>query len=132
MQEAFVRAVARPYKVLAADSSEAWLRTVSLNIARTRFRRRHRRDVLMRRIPPRPEAIPGAGPEWLATMAAIRNLPAPQAEAIALHYLADLPIDEIARTLGAPVGTIKARLSRAWVALNAILTEQNEKDEERS
>jgi RNA polymerase sigma-70 factor (ECF subfamily) len=122
VQEAFVRAVARPQKVLAADSAEAWLRTVALNIARTRFRRRHRLDVLLRRIPPKPEEIPGVGPDWLAMMAAIRKLPPTQAEAIALHYLADLTIDEIARTLGAPAGTVKARLSRGRTALADLLT----------
>ncbi|WP_222853498.1 RNA polymerase sigma factor [Fodinicola acaciae] len=131
VQEAFVRAVSRPAKVLSASSPEAWLRTVSLNIARSRFRRRHRMDILLRRIPPPPQQIPDAGPEWLAVLAAVRRLPAAQAEAIALHYLADLPIDEIARTLNAPVGTIKARLSRGRATLAAILTDV-ELDEEQS
>jgi RNA polymerase sigma-70 factor (ECF subfamily) len=132
VQEAFVRAVARPGRVLAVSSPEAWLRTVALNIARTRFRRRHRMDILLRRIPPPPEQIPDAGPEWLAMMAAVRQLPAAQAEAIALHYLADLPIDEIARTLHAPVGTIKARLSRGRAALAAILTDIDLDEETQS
>jgi RNA polymerase sigma-70 factor (ECF subfamily) len=131
VQEAFVRAVARPQKVLGADSPEAWLRTVALNIARTRFRRRHRMDVLLRRMPPKPEEIPGVGPDWLAMMAAIRQLPPTQAEAIALHYLADLSIEEIARTLGSPAGTIKARLSRGRTALADLLTSTKNGEETR-
>ena len=34
-----------------------------------------------------------------------------------LHYLADLPVDEIAGLLEVPVGTVKSRLSRARAAL---------------
>lgn len=121
VQEAFTRAVARPAKVLAADSPEAWLRTVSLNIARSRYRRRSKLDTLLRRTPEEPSALPGIGVERLAVMAAIRRLPRPQAEAIALHHLADLTVEEVARTLGAPTGTIKARLSRGRAALAALL-----------
>ncbi len=34
-----------------------------------------------------------------------------------LHYLADLPVDEVARLLSVPVGTVKSRLSRGRAAL---------------
>jgi RNA polymerase sigma-70 factor (ECF subfamily) len=34
-----------------------------------------------------------------------------------LHYLADLPVDEIAAVLGVPTGTVKSRLSRARAVL---------------
>lgn len=36
---------------------------------------------------------------------------------IALHYLADLPVEEIADELGVPPGTVKSRLSRGREAL---------------
>ena len=40
---------------------------------------------------------------------------------IVLHYLADLPVDEVASLLGVPPGTVKSRLSRARGALAAHL-----------
>ena len=45
-------------------------------------------------------------------MAALRRLPSAQREAIALYYLADLPIHEVATATGVTVGTVKSRLSR--------------------
>lgn len=36
---------------------------------------------------------------------------------IALHYLADLPVEQIAEELGVPTGTVKSRLSRGRDAL---------------
>ena len=56
-------------------------------------------------------------------MAALRQLPAAQREAIALHYLADLPINEVAAATGVPVGTVKARLSRGRAALAVLLAD---------
>ena len=41
--------------------------------------------------------------------------------AIVLHHLADLPVEEVAREMGAPTGTIKARLSRGRAALAVLL-----------
>jgi RNA polymerase sigma-70 factor (ECF subfamily) len=54
---------------------------------------------------------------------AIGQLPRQQRETIALHYLLDLPITEIARTLGVSEGTVKSRLSRGRTALASALSE---------
>jgi RNA polymerase sigma-70 factor (ECF subfamily) len=48
---------------------------------------------------------------------AIRTLGPEYRAVVVLHYLADLPVDEVAAVLGAPVGTVKSRLSRARAAL---------------
>ena len=57
----------------------------------------------------------------LALVSAMAALPFAQREALALHYFADLPLHEVAAAVGAPVGTVKARLSRGRVALAAAL-----------
>ena len=62
-------------------------------------------------------------------MAALRRLPAAQREAIALHHLADLPVAEVALTLGVPEGTVKARLARGRAAL-AVLLETPAKEDD--
>jgi RNA polymerase sigma-70 factor (ECF subfamily) len=122
VQEAFVRALAAPLSFTRLENPEAWLRRVALNLARSR----HRRRLLLRRLLPRvaaPMAVPDTSPEHLVLMAAMRRLPAGQRHALALHYLADLPIDEVARTLDVSVGTVKSRLSRGRDALAALLAD---------
>jgi RNA polymerase sigma-70 factor (ECF subfamily) len=47
---------------------------------------------------------------------------------LALHYLADLPVEEIARDLTLPIGTIKSRLARARQRLAAQLADGRETD----
>ena len=51
-------------------------------------------------------------------------------EALALHHLADLPVAEVAFTLGVPEGTVKARLARGRAALAELLTETSKEDED--
>jgi RNA polymerase sigma factor (sigma-70 family) len=38
-------------------------------------------------------------------------------EVLVLHYVAELPLDEVARQLRLPLGTVKSRLNRARHAL---------------
>ena len=52
---------------------------------------------------------------------ALAALPAQQRAVIVLRYADDLTVDEIARLLDLPPGTVKSRLSRAVVALRAEL-----------
>lgn len=124
VMEAFARAVNASRSFLAADNPEAWLRTVAVNVTRTRWRRsRFFRDVS-------PQLVGAASyddlPEdRLALLAALRQLPAAQREAIALHHLADLPVHEVAATVGAPVGTVKARLARGRAALAVLLADSH-------
>lgn len=44
-----------------------------------------------------------------------------QREAIALHHLCDLSVHQVAEAVGAPVGTVKARLSRGRASLAILL-----------
>lgn len=75
VMEAFARAVNASRSFLAADNPEAWLRTVAVNVTRTRWRRsRFFRDVS-------PQLVGAASyddlpEERLALLAALRQLPA--------------------------------------------------------
>ena len=53
----------------------------------------------------------------IALARALAGLPAEQRRAIVLHHLCDLSVAEVALEVGAPEGTIKARLSRGRAAL---------------
>ncbi|CAN5270003.1 SigE family RNA polymerase sigma factor [soil metagenome] len=126
VQEAFVRAVQHARKVARTDNPEAWVRTVAVNLSRTRWRRRIMGERLHRDVAVRATAPSELSPDRVALVAALRQLPAAQREAIALHHLADLPVDEVARAVNAPTGTVKARLSRGRAALAALLSEPEE------
>ncbi|HET9760602.1 MAG TPA: sigma-70 family RNA polymerase sigma factor [Nocardioidaceae bacterium] len=132
VQEAFVRAVTHAGTVRRADNPEAWLRRVAVNVARSRLRRARRWNGLVPRLVGHDERVPAAdladdlAADRVALMDALRRLPGAQREAIALHHLADLPVHEVAATLGVPTGTVKARLSRGRAALAALLGEPPE------
>lgn len=55
--------------------------------------------------------------DYIDLITAVRLLPRRQCEVINLHYLCDCTIADTARILGIPVGTTKAHLNAALVAL---------------
>jgi len=119
VQEAFVRAAAKGRRFLAVDNHEAWLRTTAVNVHRSRWRKlRNGRRAQERILPPRD---PAGLEDHLEIIDALRALPEQQRHVIALHYLADLPVEQIAAELGVPSGTVKSRLSRGRHALASSL-----------
>ena len=125
VQEAYARALARPKTFLDVADPEAWLRTVAVNLARTRWRRRRLLDTMIRtgRVTPTPESVPGANPNRVLLVAALAKLSRPTRETIVLHHIADMSVHEVAEQLGIPVGTVKARLSRGRALLAELLHE---------
>jgi RNA polymerase sigma-70 factor (sigma-E family) len=122
VQEAFARALARPRGLSDVDVPEAWLRTVAINVVRRRWRRRQLLDAILLRDRPVQQLVAAApGPERADVRDALATLPRIYREVIVLHYLADLPVDEVAGLLEVPVGTVKSRLSRGRTALAARL-----------
>ena len=120
VQEAFARAVAAGDRFRRVDNPEAWLRTVALNV----LRRRWRRASLFRALTPRlatPADVPGISEDHVAVVQGLRSLPFQQRETLALFYLGDLSVQEIAATLGVADGTVKSRLTRGRTALAALL-----------
>ena len=120
--EAFARAVSRRRTFERLDNPEAWLRTVAVNLVRSRYRRRAVGERLLgRTATPDLAHRPDLSEDPIALVAALRGLPNHQRETLALHYLADLSVADVAQTLGVPVGTVKARLSRGRAALATAL-----------
>ena len=125
VQEAYARALARPKQFLDVADPEAWLRTVAMNLARTRWRRRRLFDSLVRtgRVARPVESIPGVDPDRVALVAALQQLSQATRETIVLHHLADMSVHEVSEALGVPVGTVKARLSRGRAMLATLLSD---------
>jgi RNA polymerase sigma-70 factor (ECF subfamily) len=118
VQEAFARALARSRGLSDVESPEAWLRTVAINVIRRRWRRRKLLDTILLRDRPTTRVVePGPEPENADLRAALALIPRQYREVIVLHYLADLPVEEVAQVLEIPVGTVKSRLSRGRAAL---------------
>ena len=124
VQEAFARASVHWGRVAGYDSPEAWVRRVALNVAFTSMRRARRVVELLARTPPAP--APSLTPETLEVVEALKALPLPFRQVLALHYLADLPVERVAGELGIAVGTAKSRLSRAREALARQLVDGEE------
>ncbi|MFC4065677.1 RNA polymerase sigma factor [Actinoplanes subglobosus] len=121
VQEAFYRALVRWSSVSRYDDPVAWIRRVAWNLAVSRWRRaRTALSFLGRqpRIEPRSE---GPDPERVTLVAALGTLPDTQRRVMVLHYMADMPVAEIAQREGVAVGTVKSWLHRGRAALAARL-----------
>jgi len=126
VQEAYARALARSRQFLDVADPEAWLRTVAINLARTRWRRRRLFDSLVRtgRVARPVDSVPGMDPDRVALVAALQQLSRGTRETIVLHHLADMSVHEVAEALAVPVGTVKARLSRGRAMLATLLSDR--------
>jgi len=122
VQEAFVRAWDKRATLDLHQAPEAWVRTVAYRLAVSRWRRA--RKALLgpdRALEPPPPAEPDV--TRVALVRALQAINADQRRVIVLHHLCDIPVAEVAREVDAPVGTVKARLSRGRAALAVLLSE---------
>jgi RNA polymerase sigma-70 factor (sigma-E family) len=125
-QEAFARAWQNWPKVSRYEDPEGWVRTVAWRLMANRWRSLRRWFAAQARLGPPAEATGGPSPDRVAILEALQRLPKAQRQAIALHYLLDMPINDISATTGIPVGTVKARLSRARTALAGLLNDHDQ------
>lgn len=123
VQEAYARAWQRWDKVSAYGDPEAWVRTVAYRVSISSWRKAASMRAAHRRHGA-PEDNRGLSPDYVAIVSALRKVSASQRQAIVLHHLVGLSVEEIARETGAPAGTVKARLSRGRQALAPLLDEE--------
>jgi RNA polymerase sigma-70 factor (ECF subfamily) len=64
------------------------------------------------------------GPDHVAIVAALDALSQQLRDVVALYYFGDLPVAEVAQTLGIPEGTVKTRLAKARAELAELLTDE--------
>jgi RNA polymerase sigma-70 factor (ECF subfamily) len=125
LQEAYIRAWQQWSKVGAYESPEGWVRSVAFKLCVNAWWKTRNRITAHRRAAPRSEA--GAeselGPNLLALVQALRQLPERQRRVLVLHYVADLSVEQIAQEAGMPSGTVKSHLSRGRAALAPLVSE---------
>jgi RNA polymerase sigma-70 factor (ECF subfamily) len=110
-QEAFLVAHRDWDRVGAYARPEVWVRRVVANLSVSAFRRRVVEAKTLARMalgytPTLPELSADDAEFW----GAVHSLPRRQAQVIALHYLEDRPVVEIAEILGTAEGTVKKHL----------------------
>jgi len=131
-QEAFSRALTRWQRVARYDLPEAWVRRVALRLTIDAARRTRRARIMSTLLAVGQRGASGGrydlhDPlEATALSVALMRLPLPQRQVLVLYYLADLPVDDIARDCGISVGTVRTRLAAARHRLHRELTESDE------
>ena len=79
------------------------------------------REPATERLPDRPVDGPETGLDRLDLMEALAGLPLKARAVVALRFLDDLPVAEVALVLGLPEGTVKSQTARALDRLQAVL-----------
>lgn len=131
VQEAYAKAWQHWHKLSAYADPEAWVRMVAWRLAANRWRSARRRMSAWVRHGETPPS-PGPGPDRVAIMAALQQLPVKQRQVVVLHYLYGHPVAEIAESTGMPVGSVKAYLHRARARLALALGEEDGPEERNS
>jgi RNA polymerase sigma-70 factor (ECF subfamily) len=110
-QEAFLAAHRDWDRIAAYEQPASWVRRVVANKSVSAFRRRLSEAKALGRLALRRESALGElAAEDVEFWGAVRTLPRRQAQVVALHYLEDRPIAEIADALGIAAGTVKKHL----------------------
>jgi RNA polymerase sigma-70 factor (ECF subfamily) len=131
-QEAFSRALTRWHRVARYELPEAWVRKVALRLTIDAARRARRVRIMSTLLAVGQRGASGGrydlhDPlEATALSVALMRLPLPQRQVLVLYYLADLPVDDIARDCGISVGTVRTRLTAARHRLHRELAESDE------
>jgi RNA polymerase sigma-70 factor, ECF subfamily len=120
VQEAYARAWQRWKRLADYEDREAWLRLVVNRLSADRWRRLGVRQTRAAAEPP-PPTSPPPSEDAVLLIRAMRTLPLAHRRALALHYLLDRSVAEIAHETGSSVGTVKSWLSRGRAGLAAAL-----------
>lgn len=138
-QEVFITAIGRANSFSHRSSHRTWLHGILIKhvSSRRRFAARW-----TRRIERYAGLVIGSGDTAEASMvdpavaaeiaswrtsvwAVVADLPRTQSEVVSLRFAAELPIDEIAKVLDVPVGTVKSRIHHGLRRLKTMSAMQN-------
>ena len=122
VQEVFIKVYRA--EIPREEAFLAWFYRVILNTGRDAGRRRKTRFGLMdklQQITPEATVDPPSEPSDPALRDALATLPDELRECVALRFFGDLPLDDIAKAQGIPVGTVKSRLHGAAKKLKIAL-----------
>jgi RNA polymerase sigma-70 factor (sigma-E family) len=119
-QVALVKVYAQWHR-LRRDGADAYARRVLINASASRWRKL-RHEQLVDSVPDSSAPVRSRD-DHIVIAAAVAQLPTQQRAVIALRFIEDLSVDEVAGLLGIAEGTVKSHTSRATQALRAALAE---------
>jgi RNA polymerase sigma-70 factor (ECF subfamily) len=110
-----------------------WMVMIARGLALDRLRRRNRLSTVLdeyraSQLPDADVSFPAVGEAETSerVSSAVAGLPGEQREALELAFWRGCTQEEIARVTGSPLGTVKARLRRAMMALRTKLKDRHE------
>jgi len=122
VQDTLERAWAKLHLYRRGTDLRAWLFTVMHNVHVNRVRATRATDTLEDEMPELAQRASQGDALMVRDLdRAIGRLPAEQRAVLLLVTLEDMSYDEVARTLGIPIGTVMSRLSRAREKLRAMM-----------
>ena len=125
VQDTLERAWAKLHLYRRGTDLRAWLFTVMHNVHVNRVRAWRSTDTLDDEMPELAQRPPQGDALLVRDLdRAIARLPAEQRAVLLLVTLEEMSYDEVARTLGIPIGTVMSRLSRAREKLRAMMLGQ--------
>jgi RNA polymerase sigma-70 factor, ECF subfamily len=125
-QDAFIMAFRRAHSFRGESSFGTWIYRIAINASLDVIRKRRRaprpvEDVLTDDRGAPNSALEDSVVATIDVSRALRRLPHDYREAVALHDLAGVPYEEIARMTGVSLGTVKSRISRGRHKLAELL-----------
>jgi RNA polymerase sigma-70 factor (sigma-E family) len=128
VQDAFFGLYRRYASLKQQDRALQYLRSSVLNGCRSQLRARQRDTRRAARVVPA-AVLPAdhdllIGEEHMAVLAALRQLPDRQREALVLRFYLELSPADVASAMGIGEGTVKSTTSRALAALAKLLQEE--------
>ncbi|HEY5899546.1 MAG TPA: sigma-70 family RNA polymerase sigma factor [Burkholderiales bacterium] len=125
VQDTLERAWSKLHLYRRGTDLRAWLFTVMHNVHVNRVRATRSTDVLQEEMPELAQNGSQADALLVRDLdRAIGQLPADQRAVLLLVTLEEMSYEEVARTLGIPIGTVMSRLSRAREKLRALMSGQ--------
>ncbi len=131
VQETFIAAVKHIGSLRDDEKFGGWLFGIAHQKCIQRWRRQDRKEVSLDEIPESPDESEGGPDDRLIRqeqeaefMQGLNQLPLPQRAVLLLHFVENFSIDEIARVMNTPPGTVKSRLFYAKKSLRQLLEEQ--------
>lgn len=125
VDEAFYRGFRGYHKLRQPEFFDTWLTRILLNVCSTELRRQ-KRELAVAELPETAREDFDA----LPLKEAIRRLPKELREVVVLRYFTGLTLEETARTLDIPRGTVSTRQKKALSLLRLELADSDEQEKE--
>lgn len=121
VQQTITKLYVRWLRIRDVEHLDQYVRTMLVRVFLDERRRPWSRVGLLAEAPePRP-APDGGVEDAMVLRAALRRVPRRQQAVLVLRFLCDLPVEEVAETLGCSAGTVKSQTARGLATLRRLL-----------